>query len=293
MPNSQSGILAPVPRCAVYMTFSLLHGEDIKAVLSSLCEIVDGDKTVVGLGQSLLDTFKIKLDGLTTFPVMSQNGIDIPSTPTSLWCWLRGEDRGELYLRAREIEHCLITCFILEQMVYSFQYGIGLDLTGYVDGTENPQGEDAVKTAIITGQGDGMDGSSFVAVQQWLHDLDTFQTMPIKKQDDTIGRRKSDNEELATAPESAHVKRTAQESFEPEAFILRRSMPWNEGIDGGLYFVAFGHSLAAFDALLKRMVGLDDDITDALFSFTRPISGAYFWCPPVKDNQLDLSLLNL
>jgi putative iron-dependent peroxidase len=46
-----------------------------------------------------------------------------------------------------------------------------------------------------------------------------------KQQDNAIGRHISDNEEFAEAPETAHVKHAAQESFDPEAFMLRRSMP--------------------------------------------------------------------
>ena len=75
-------------------------------------------------------------------------------------------------------------------------------------------------------RGAGLDGSSFAAVQQWVHGLDHFQRRPQAEQDHVIGRRLSDNEELDDAPESAQVKRTAQESVTPEAFILRKSMPW-------------------------------------------------------------------
>ena len=117
--------------------------------------------------------------------------------------------------------------------------------------------------------------------------------MTTEEQDNAIGRRKSDNEELGDAPPSAHVKRTAQESFDPEAFVLRRSMPWADGSAAGLVFVAFGKSFAAFEAQLRRMVGAEDGITDALFRFTRPVSGAYFWCPPMKEGRLDLSALGL
>lgn len=46
-------------------------------------------------------------------------------------------------------------------------------------------------------------------------------------------------------------------------------------------------------ALLRRMVGVEDGIGDALFSFTRPISGAYFWCPPLREGKLDLRALGL
>ena len=88
-----------------------------------------------------------------------------------------------------------------------------------------------------------------------------------------------------------HVKRTAQEDFDPHAFVVRRSMPWADEAEQGLVFVAFGHSLDAYAALLQRMVGADDGIPDALFSFTRPISGAYFWCPPLRDGRLYLKAL--
>jgi len=113
--------------------------------------------------------------------------------------------------------------------------------------------------------------------------------MPQAERDNTIGRRISDNEEIDEAPESAHVKRTAQESFEPEAFVLRRSMPWADEKQAGLVFVAFGHAFDAFEAQMRRMIGDDDGIVDALFNFTHPVSGSYFWCPPVSGGGLDLS----
>ena len=70
-------------------------------------------------------------------------------------------------------------------------------------------------------------------------------------------------------------------------------MPWAEGARCGLVFTAFGASFDAFEAQLKRMTGEDDGITDALFRFTRPLTGAYFWCPPVNGGRLDLAALGL
>jgi putative iron-dependent peroxidase len=89
------------------------------------------------------------------------------------------------------------------------------------------------------------------------------------------------------------VQRTAQESFSPEAFVLRRSMPWAEGNRCGLVFVAFGASLRPFEAQLARMVGCEDGLVDDLFSFTRPIDSASYWCPPMLNGQLDLRALSL
>ena len=70
-------------------------------------------------------------------------------------------------------------------------------------------------------------------------------------------------------------------------------MPWSEGVDAGLVFISFGHSFAAFEALFNRMLGKEDGIVDGLFTFTQPISGSYYWCPPVQDGKLDLTVLGL
>lgn len=140
----------------------------------------------------------------------------------------------------------------------------------------------------MQGRGRSLGGSSFVAVQQWVHDLDTFTSLPQQEQDHIIGRRRLDNEEIRNAPESAHIKRTEQESFAPATFVLRRSMPWAEERGEGLFFVAFGNSLDAFEAQLRRMAGLDDRVPDALFRFSSPVTGGYYWCPPVRDGRLDL-----
>jgi putative iron-dependent peroxidase len=240
---------------------------------------------VLGLGHPI--------GGLRAFPSYAGAGFTVPSTPSALWCWLRGDDRGELLLRSRAIQRAAVPAFVIETVIDAFQYGDSLDLTGFQDGTENPKGKKAAEAGILQGQGDRLDGSSFVAVQQWVHDFDRFDAMPRDDQDNAVGRRKSDNEELPDAPASSHVKRTAQETFTPQAFVLRRSMPWADGARGGLVFVAFGKSLDAFEAQLKRMVGAEDGVVDALFKFTRPISGSYFWCPPMKDGRLDLSALGL
>jgi putative iron-dependent peroxidase len=181
----------------------------------------------------------------------------------------------------------------LEKVIDAFQYGTSLDLTGYEDGTANPVGDQSYTVAVVRGRAEGLDGSSFVAAQQWVHDLTRFESMSGLEQDHVIGRRKSDNAEIDDAPVSAHVKRTAQESFDPEASVLRRSMPWADGTGEGLVFVAFGQSFQPFEALLRRMVGADDGIPDALFTFTRPISGHYFLCSPMHNGKLDLRALAL
>ncbi len=293
MAMAQSGILSSETHLARYMLFNLLDIDAVKNCLEQLNEYVDAGSVVVGLGLSLIKAFNREISGLHNMPVNTAAGLDIPSTPYAMWLWLRGQDSGELFHRSRKLEEIFGSAFELVEVVDSFQYDNNRDLSGYEDGTENPQGDDAVSAAIVTDQGVGLDGSSFVAVQQWLHNFEVLDLMTEKEKDNSIGRHIINNEEFDEAPEFAHVKRTAQENFEPEAFILRRSMPWAEGMSAGLMFVAFGKSFAAFEAQLNRMLGHDDDIQDAIFNFTKPISGAYFWCPPMKNKKLDLTALNI
>ncbi len=293
MNQAQAGILLPIPTAARYLAFSLAPGADPRSGLRALRELADGERLVVGLGPALVHALAAHIEGLRVFPPLAGIGAEIPVAQHALWVWVRGDERGEVFHRALEVVHALGGAFRLEQSVDAFRHREGRDLSGYEDGTENPEGEAAEAAALVRGAGAAPEGSSFVVVQRWLHDFDRLGAMAPGERDDAIGRRLSDNEEFDDAPASAHVKRTAQESFEPEAFVLRRSMPWTEGMHGGLVFVAFGAAFDAFEAQLRRMIGLEDGIEDALFRFTRPLDGAYYWCPPMRAGRLDLSAVGL
>jgi putative iron-dependent peroxidase len=293
MTNIQKNILKPVPPLARYLTFKLKPGIQPKSAFQDFLNLVDGTDLVVGLGKSLIQALDSDIPLLKDFPAHKIDGEDMPSTPAALWCWLRGTDRGDLVLLTHQINEKLNPAFDSFHVVDAFHHGSGRDLTGYEDGTENPEGDDALLAAFVQNDTSGMNGSSFAAVQIWNHNLSQFYAMTQQEQDHAIGRRKSDNEELEDAPDSAHVKRTEQESFSPEATLLRRSMPWADAKDAGLYFVAFGKDFSAFEAQLKRMVGEEDGIIDALFQFSKPVTGNYFWCPPIKDGAFDLQAIGL
>jgi putative iron-dependent peroxidase len=293
MGTPQPGILAPVPPAARYLTFRLRPEVAPAPALARLAALADGERTVVGIGSTTLSTLGKSVPGMREASALIGQGVAFPSTPFALWLWLRGEDRGELLMRGRRLSQVISDAFALEGVTDAFFHDSGRDLTGYEDGTENPKDAEAEQAALVAQSGAGLDAGSFVAVQLWRHDLAHFDSLSPEARDHIIGRRREDNEEIEEAPESAHVKRTAQESFEPEAFVVRRSMPWTDGQCEGLVFVAFGRSFDAFEALSRRMLGLEDGLVDALFRFTRPLSSSYFWCPPIKGAHLDLSALGI
>ncbi|MEZ4320370.1 MAG: Dyp-type peroxidase [Myxococcota bacterium] len=287
----QTAILADVPKHAAFVFLDLRHGHGPREALGPLARAAHPDHLLVGFGSRLLSALETSIEGMRPMPALVAPSVSIAVTPSDLVIRVAGADPGEVLHRERAVLAGLPGFEVVDR-VAGFMYSESRDLTGYEDGTENPVGDDASAAALRSGAGPGLDGSSVVAIQRWEHDLDTFESLPRHAQDHTFGRDRETNEELDDAPESAHVKRTAQEDFQPEAFMVRRSMPWRDARGAGLVFVAFGATLDPFEAVLRRMVGHDDGIVDALFGFSRPVTGATFWCPPVRDGHLDLRALH-
>jgi porphyrinogen peroxidase len=291
MPDPQASILEPIPLVGRSLTFRVAPETDIAEALRRLRDGLSPDCGVVGIGEPVILALGQPVDGLRTFPAMSGPACSVPSTQQALCFLLRGPDRGAVFDLTQDIRELVADAFLLVDSVDTFKYREGRDLTRFEDGTENPKGKLARKAAIV-GEGP-LEGSSFVAVQRWVHDLVRFRQFAEARREELIGRRADSNEEIEDAPESAHVKRTEQESYEPETFMVRRSMPWATAEQEGLEFVAFVESLDRFERQMHRMVGHDDGIVDGLFSFSRPVTGGYYWCPPMKDAKLDLSALGI
>ena len=291
--HAQTGISLAPPLASRHLEFTLRPSATragAEAAFEALVNLgigLDGLTALVGCGMPLTNLLGVRVAGLREFPNLAGARVAVPSTQRALWIWLRGEDRGEILLRSRKIETALASAFEPASRIDAFRYDSGRDLTGYEDGTENPKAEAATAAAIV-----GDDGglapacSSFVAIQLWQHDLARFGAMDKAAQDCVIGRERISNEEMDDAPAFAHVKRTAQESFDPPAFVVRRSMPWSDETREGLVFVSFGATLDSFERQLRRMAGLDDGIVDGVFSYSTPLAGSYYWCPPVAGGRI-------
>ena len=289
--SSQRFILSKPLECGLSVSLALAPGADADRALKRLAAGFDLDWGTIGIGEPLIRALRKTIAGLSTFPAMSAPGAGVPSTQQAVWMMLAGLTQGEIFANLQKVKGLLGRDLILADSMPTF-HNASRDLTGYEDGTENPKGRKAERAALVA-DGTGLAESSFVAVQRWVHDLEFFASLSQSQRDNSIGRRLKDNQEIASAPASAHVKRTAQEDFEPNGFMLRRSMSFATGTIKGLEFIAYVAHLDTFARQMRRMAGLDDGIADALFQFSRPVTGGYYWCPPARGNRTDLRALGI
>ncbi|ALH94647.1 Dyp-type peroxidase [Acinetobacter equi] len=173
---------------------------------------------------------------------------------------------------------------VLDERV-CFRHFEGRDLTGFIDGTENPQfKDDRAETALLAEDADVFADGSFIFAQRYVHDLEKWKKLKVDAQEHVIGRTKLESIELDddVKPENAHTARAIVEDEEgEEQAILRHSLPYGDGRgEQGLYFVAYTNNLSIIDKMLFQMFGTSGDgIHDRLLHFVTPIDGAYFFAP--------------
>lgn len=289
--SHQTSILLPPALYGRSLTLSLRAGRDARRAITRLAAGYDSEWGAIGIGRGLVDAIGANVPGLRAFPSLAA-AVTVPATQGDLWVSLRGGDRSEVFDRGEAFAALVGDDFAITDSMETFLYAGGRDLTGYEDGTANPPAEEAPDVALCA-EGTPLARSSFVAVQRWVHDLARFRAHSSDERDAIIGRRIADNEEIEDAPESAHVKRTAQELYDPEAFMVRRSLPFASGGECGLEFVSYCRTLDAFERMMRHMAGLDDGIVDALFDFSCPVTGGYYWCPPLRGGRLDLAVIGI
>ena len=161
----------------------------------------------------------------------------------------------------------------------------GRDLTGFIDGTENPQfPDDRAETALLPEDTEEFADGSFIFAQRYAHNLEKWKKLKVDAQEHVIGRTKLESIELPddVQPENSHVSRTVVEDEEGEEMaILRHSLPYGDGKgDQGLFFIAYTNDLSIIDSMLLRMFGTSGDgIHDRLLHFVTPKDGAYYFAP--------------
>ncbi len=297
-PTHQPSIINNIPTHGYYLIFSCQQQDDAQQTLLQLAPMLDYQKCTLGLGSNLL---KQETNIFEKHTALQNEDKILPSKNHDLAIWLQGHDAGVLFHQARKLIKTLSTAFKLEEITRANDHlpqkandnKVNHDLSGFEDGTENPEGKDISKTAFVQSEDRLQHSGSCWVLQKWQHQFDQLDNMTQNHKEKLVGRSLDDNHEFDDNQPSAHVQRTAQESFSPQAFMWRRSMPWiNDQLKGGLMFSAFAQSFYPFEAQMNRMLGNEDNIIDGIFEFSSIQYTSYFWCPPLVNKKLayDLAL---
>jgi putative iron-dependent peroxidase len=223
--------------------------------------------------------------GLVPFEPLSDGKRHAPATPADLFVHIHSYRHDANMMLAREFVAKLAGQARVVEEVMGFKHLGGRDLTGFVDGTENPKGIERAQVALVGEDDAEFAGGSHVSIQRWVHDLSAWDRLPVPEQEKAVGRTKDTDEELddAVKPPSAHIARVVIEDEAGEELeIVRHSLPYGGTREHGLYFVAYCASPSPFRQMLKRMIVRDGGgHYDRLMDFTRPVTGASFFVPSV------------
>jgi porphyrinogen peroxidase len=296
-PRPQEGILPAPSEHALFLILGLrdraAHAAAAARVAASAPAITRDVRALdpgaalvctVGLGPELWDVLSPtkRPAGLRPFPAMEAGGRRAPGTGGDLLFHVLSRRVDLPFELARQLVAGLAGAVEVMEEVRGFQYLDSRDLTGFIDGTENPTGEARARAALIGPEDPEFAGGSYVFTQRYVHDLERWEALPESEQERVIGRRKADSEELPddAKPPTAHISRVVIEEHGEELEILRHSFPYGTTTEAGLFFIAYCRTLDTPEKMLRRMMGSSGDgLHDHLMDYTRAVSGATFFAP--------------
>jgi putative iron-dependent peroxidase len=299
MPTPQPGVLPAGGAHAYFLTFTVADGAEgtalskaIRDNLLSARALAKKAKTarlqcILGIGSELWDRLSPahRPAGLRPFRPVKANGRVAPATGGDLFLQITS-GRHDLNLDlAMGLVRRLQPVATMTEEIHGFRYRDSRDLTGFIDGTENPKGKARAAAALIGEEDRPFAAGSYVAVQRYVHDLERWRGLDDREQEQIIGRTKRESVELSKAkkPQTAHISRVVIERDGAELQILRQSYPWGTVREAGLYFAAYTKSLDVFDLMLARMMGTTGDgLQDRLMEFSRAVTGATFFVPSLE-----------
>jgi putative iron-dependent peroxidase len=203
------------------------------------------------------------------------DGFVMPATQHDAVLWLSGSAYDVIFDVARNAIAELVGLASVVEETSSWPYQHDRDLTGFIDGTENPTLIDAPELVLIP-EGNPGAGGTILLLQKWPHEASAWESLPVEQQERVIGRAKLDSVELEDKPADSHVASTDQDRF---GKIFRRNMPYGTVTDHGTMFVGFSSEQRQLSTMLASMAGLAGGVRDALTFYARPVTGAYYFVP--------------
>ncbi|MGI8612802.1 MAG: Dyp-type peroxidase [Nocardioidaceae bacterium] len=292
--RTQPGIFALGTSDHCYLDFDVRATADPAQSITAAAELVAelsttaGVNVVVGVRPSLWQSVAA-LDDVPErasdwqVDLVGPDGFTMPATQHDLWLWISGGSRTATFDSGRTAIDRLGAVAALQHEVTGWLYRHDRDLTGFIDGTENPSLLEA-PAVVATPQDRRGAGSSIVLVQLWRHETGRWEQEPTATQERAMGRRKADSTELSEQdmPPDAHVARTVIEVNGEELDIFRRNVAYGGVTDHGTVFVGFSHDQWRMTEMLRRMAGIGDGVRCALTRYLVPLTGAYYVVPSVE-----------
>jgi porphyrinogen peroxidase len=286
--NPQPGIFALGTASHAYLEFDASEGAarpELVSAVSSLREprtTMEGVNLVAGFRPELWrevapDDAPAAAEGFNA-PVTGTDGFAMPATQHDAVLWLSGSAYDVIFEVSRIAIRELAGVAAVAEETSSWPYRRDRDLTGFIDGTENPTLIEAPDLAVIGEEEPGA-GGTVLLLQKWAHDAGAWEGLSDSDQEQVIGRRKADSVELEDKPADSHVASTDQDRF---GKIFRRNMPYGTVTDHGTMFVGFSADQRRLAAMLESMAGATGGNRDALTRYTRALTGAYYFIPSIE-----------
>lgn len=218
------------------------------------------------------------------------NGVkdfSMPSTQSDVFFWIHGLNQNDVFDQVMIVQDAMQSVSELKLDLAGFNYRNNMDLFGFEDGTANPKEDDRICAALIPNGMLGA-GGSYVLSQKWLHNLKAFNALSDEQQGKIIGRRKHDNSELegSDMPVDSHISRTDLNIDGQAMKIYRRSDPYGDASEQGLYFLAFACEIKRLSSQLESMLGMTEDgIHDKLIEYSQAVTSSYWFAPSLNDLQ--------
>lgn len=299
MAREQFGVCAEPSLHGYYLLFNALDDKEsfIRKALSRFPALIDfyADRYseanltgVVAIGANYWDEFfpDGRPNQLKPFVAMECEDRVAPSISYDLYIEVRSDRADVNHIVSSKICELLSDSVELVEQVRAFRFLDGRDLTGFVDGTENPQGRKRREVALVSDEQDeAFAGGSYLHIQRYRHNLNLWNSIEVKAQEDVFGRTKVDNIEYESdaKPLTSHVKRTNLKDDEGNSIeILRQSMPYGDMKLQGLFFAAYCKSPEPFEKMLHSMIFGENGHFDHMLKFTQAETGAAFYAPSLN-----------
>ena len=218
-----------------------------------------------------------------------------PATPGDIFLHIRSDRKDLNFELATLLLDEMGDSVMLEEEVAGFRYLDSRDLTGFVDGTENPEGDSRSAVALVGEADPVFTGGSYINAQRYVHDLESWNQEPVALQEQIIGRTKKDDIEFKTEDKAptAHIKRVNLKDEQGNSReVLRHSMPYGDMAERGLLFLAYAKSPAIFNDMLNAMIHADaDGHYDHLMHYTSAETGAAFFAPSIEFMQQNTTIV--